>query len=279
MLTHDEILKALLVPAIVSALIGAVGCWRRWAWAMPLALGAGFVLGYWLMRAPAWNPSDGSERLYWLAMPVTLLAMLHRWTRGWTVLLAGAVALVLMQPLYPRHATVSHLWGLSWALAGAGALHWFATRFAEARLGAGWIVAAWAVVLEGAGVLVMSSNFRAMGLTGMTAAAATAPLVMLIGRAGGARAVVAVAFPLLVGVLINGRFYADPGITWVQLGVLMGAPLVVAAGALVPVKRRWVRGVAALLAVMILVGAIVGPAALAAKKAAENPDPYAGYYR
>lgn len=277
MLTHDEILKALLVPLVVSALIGAIGWWRRWTWAMPLALGAGFVLGYWLMRAPAWNPSDGSERLYWLAMPVTVLAMLDRWTRGWTVVLAGAVAVVLMQPLYPRHATVSHLWGLSLAIAGAGAVHLVATRFVETRFHSGWIVAAWAVVLGGAGVLVMSSNFRAMGLTGMTAAAATAPLVLFAGRAGGARAVVAVAYAILAGVLINGRFYPDPGITWAQFGVMIGASLLMVAGALVPVRRRWLRGLAALLAVSVLVGVVTAPAALEAKKAAENPDPYSPY--
>jgi hypothetical protein len=50
------------------------------------------------------------------------------------------------------------------------------------------------------------------------------------------------------------------------------------AGAFLPVKKLWVRGLIGLVAVTIAVAAVTGPTALAAKKAAEA-DPYAEAYK
>jgi len=58
--------------------------------------------------------------------------------------------------------------------------------------------------------------------------------------------------------------------------VLLASPVLLLVGAVLPVKRVWMRGVIALLAVTVAVAAVTGPIALAAKKAAEA-DPYADY--
>jgi thiol:disulfide interchange protein len=88
-----------------------------------------------------------------------------------------------------------------------------------------------------------------------------------------------VATALLAGLLVAGKFYPEPGVPVMQGLVLLAAPVWLLAGALMPVKRPWVRGVVGLLLVVIAVAAVTGPAALAAKKAAEaSPaDPYGAY--
>src|SRR5688572_242189 len=75
MLTGQELIHALLVPVLVAGVLAAVGRWRRWPWAMPLATGAGFLAGYALLRLPSLPPRDGTDWLFWLTIPLTVLAM------------------------------------------------------------------------------------------------------------------------------------------------------------------------------------------------------------
>jgi hypothetical protein len=137
-------------------------------------------------------------------------------------------------------------------------------------------------VTVGAGaVVVMSSNLRIVGVYGVAAAAALGPVAVLIGPINAARAVTIVSTSLLAGLLAGGHFYPDPGVSWTNLLVLLLAPVLMIVGAFLPVKRRWVRGVVAVVLVGIAVGVVTGPTALSAKKAAEEAetDPYAEYYK
>jgi hypothetical protein len=280
MLTTREILCAILLPAVVAALIAAVGFWRRWAWTMPAAVGVGFLAAYVaLSGVPKLPPRDGTDWLFWAAIPLVVLGIVDALTSpGWGWLLgaaAGGVALLIVRPLVPGTVSMASLCGVTLLLAAAGAALCYGVRFAEPRLGSPAIVGALCIVLGGTGVLVFSSNLRIGGVYGIAAAAALGPVALLSTRTRGARSVAIVAIPLLAGILVGGHYYPDPGVAWTNVIVLMAAPAILVLGGMVPGKRNWVRGFVAIVAIAVVVAAVTVPAARAAKKAAEA-DPYGG---
>src|SRR5260221_2097870 len=106
MLTTREILCAILLPAVVAALITAVGFWRRWAWTMPAAAGVAFLAAYVVLSGmPKLPPRDGTDWLCWAGIPLTVLGVVdallpRRW--GWLLgAAAGGVAPVLVWALVP----------------------------------------------------------------------------------------------------------------------------------------------------------------------------------
>src|SRR4051794_4867698 len=126
MLTLRELQFAIALPVGVAALIALVGFWRRWTWAMPVAAGTGFLAGYIaLSGVPSLPPSDGTDWLFWAAIPVTGLGVLdaalpRRW--GWLLgAAAGGVVLLIGWPLV-RTNTVSGgpLCGVALVVAAAG---------------------------------------------------------------------------------------------------------------------------------------------------------------
>jgi hypothetical protein len=271
---------------VVAALIAAIARWRRWAWGMPVAAWAGFLAGYALIVVPKLPPRDGTDWLFWLAIPATLLGVVdatvgRRW--GWVLgLAAGVVALAIVLPLPAETVPRGSLYAAAALLALAGAGVCLAIQFAEPRVGPAAVVASLCVTLGGAAVVVLSSNLRVVGIYGIAAAAALAPAAAIVGSklVGAGRAAGVVAVLILAGLLAGGRYYPDPGVSWTNLAVLMVAPVLVLVGVFVPAGRRaWVRGVVAVVAVIIAVGAVTVPAALSAKHAAEKPsdDPYADY--
>lgn len=309
MITGQELIYALLVPVLVAGLLAAIGRWRRWTWAMPLAAGVGFLTGYALLGVPSLPPRDGTDWLFWLAIPLMVLGMVEAWfasggaeipgfpadaesTRAhwrstlirlltpwtWTLgAVAGLVALVIMLPL-ARVGTVS---GVATAttsvtLAIAGAVLVLLLRFAAERLGGVTTVAGLCIVLAGAAVIVMASNLRIVGIYGLAGAAALAPVALLSrdSRAGSATCLFAI--PVLAGVVVAGRYYAVPGVTWTHFVLILSAPLLLPLAAAIPIGNLRARAVLALAAVAILIGAITLPTAIDAKRAAED-DPYAAY--
>jgi hypothetical protein len=172
------------------------------------------------------------------------------------------------------------LWVTVGTLALVGALMAWVASFAERRMGTAWTLLPFAMTLGAAGVMVMSSNLQTVGIYGLAAACAVGPVAVIAGhKVAAARSVAVVAAPLLAGLLVAGRYYPEPGVPLVPALVLLAAPVLILAGALLPVRRQWVRGAVALLLVVVAVAAVAGPAALAAKKAAEaSPsDPYGAY--
>jgi hypothetical protein len=171
------------------------------------------------------------------------------------------------------------LWITVGVLAVVGGLLAWVAWYSERRAGSLWTIGAFAAALGGAGVMVMSSNLQTVGVYGLAAAAGVAPIALVAGqKVRASRSVAVVAAPLLAGLLAAGRFYPEPGVPLTQGIVLLLAPVLLLAGALLPVRREWVRGLIGLLAVIIAVAAVTGPSAMAAKKAAETPDPYGGAY-
>lgn len=260
---------------LVAVVIAGIGAWRRWIFLMPLAVGAGFLAVYVATGVPRFPPLDGSDWLFWAGIGVTLIGMVARVRFGWLLAgLTGVVAVLLLRPLHDVTGQV--LWVTCGVFTIVGiALGWVA-EVGQRRLGSFWTLAPFCVAAAGAGVVIFSSDSRTIGLHAIGLAAALGPVVVLGYRLRAAQGVAIVIVPLLAGLLLAGHFYA--GVTCVNLSVLLGTPLLVLAGAFLPIKRVWVRGVIALLAVMIAVGAVTAPTALAAKKAAEA-DPYADVYK
>jgi hypothetical protein len=294
MITFHVLLRIVLAPVIVSAAVAGLGRWRRWAWAMPLAGGAGFLAGYAMIFAhlssdalvgvPRLPPRDGTDWLFWLAIPAIALGVLDalvgkRW--GWALgAAAGVMAWVVMAPLVPHAVSTTELAIAAAAFAAAGAGLASCARRAEPRVTSAAVVAVWCVTLGAAGIVVLSSNLQIVGFYGIAASAALGPVAAFAGkmpRVG--RSVAVTSVLILAGLLVGGRYYPAPGVTWVNLVVLTAAPALLLLGAAIPGKRDWARGVAAVTAVALAVAAVTAPTALAAKKAAEatEDDPYAAY--
>jgi hypothetical protein len=282
MLTSQEVLYGILVPLVVAAALAAIAAWRRWPFAMPLAVGVGFLVAYACLKVPSLPPRDGTDWLFWLAIPATLLGALDarwgRYTWGVPAVFAGLLSAIILSPLVPASVSRGTMGGVTVAMAVAGLALAGVAHFSERRLGAPFVIAALCVVAGGAGVTVFSCNLRSVGIYGIALAAALGPVAVLSLRTltAAARGVAVTAAPLLAGLLVAGHFYADPGITPTAFATLIAAPLLLLVGAVLPLKRPWLRGVIALLAVTIAVAAITAPAALAAKRAAEA-DPYEVY--
>ena len=281
MLTNEDLLWGIVLPVAVAVAIALIGAWRRWAWAMPVATGVAFLVAYYLLAKPTWNPSAGADWLFWLAIPLTLIAALDAQFRprfGWLLgALAGVVAFVLLRPI-AASVPANEMWVAVVALAAFGVAMTWTGEFAAGRYGPVWALLAFTVVLGGAGVVVLASNYKSFGQLGLAAAAALGPVAVLSFRAPGAgRATAFLATTLLAGILAAAHFYVDPGVTRINMGVLLAAPLLLLVGVALPLRRTWLRGLIALLATTIAVGAVAAPTALAAKKAAENPDLYDVY--
>ena len=282
MLTGRELIHALLVPVLVAGLVTTIGRWRRWPWAMPVAAGAGFLAGYGLLGLPALPPRDGTDWLFWLTIPLALLGVVEatfsrRWSWIFGAAAAGLIALVLLLPLM-RVGSVppASAWATILALAAFAAGVVLMLRFAIDRLGPVATLAGLCITVGGAGVIVMSSNLRIVGIYGLAAAAALAPVALLSRDLRAARGVSLFATALVAGLLVAGRYYPDPGVTWTHFILVLAAPLLLPVAAIVPMKRHGLRAVIAVVAVTVFIGAIVVPSALAAKKAAES-DPYEAY--
>jgi len=283
MLTHQELFHAVVIPVLIAAVIAAIGAWRRWAFFMPLAVGVGFLVSYAMTGVPKLPPLDGSDWIFWMAIGLTVVALPDGtigksagWLRfGWLLGAAvGVMAFVVLKPLADVSAQV--LWVTTGVFAVTGAALVLVARVAEARLGSFWTLAAFCVAASGAGVVILSSDSRTIGVHGVAVAAALGPVFVLGARLRAAQSVAILAAPLIGGLLLSGNFYA--GVTCTNMSVLLGAPLLLLVGAFLPLKQRWVRGLIGLVAVTVAVAAVTGPTALAAKKAAES-DPYADVYK
>ncbi|MGN6505580.1 MAG: hypothetical protein ACTHM6_08460, partial [Tepidisphaeraceae bacterium] len=239
-------------------------------------IGVGFLLGYGLIGMPRLPPGDGSDWLFWVAIPITLLGVAAAFLKPAGSLFFGAMAglavFAVARPLLPGAISSAYAIEAASVAALAGIVLCAGLRYAESRLSPVAVMIALWMVLSGCAVIVMSSNFRIGGLYGIAAAAAVAGVAL--ARPSSVGAVVAVAVSLWIGSLACGRLYPDPGVTWINVTVLLSGPLLLPISAALPIKRRWLRAAIGLAAVALAVASVTMPTALAAKHAAED-DPYA----
>jgi len=252
---------------------------------MPLAAGIAFIVSYASFNVPKLKPTDGSDWLFWLAIPLTLLATLDgllgkRWgliPAGFAGVMAAVLIFPLINPKVPDSPTSQTLWTMAILSALASIALAAIADFAQRRLGSLWIILGFCIATGGAGVVILSSNLHTTGLYGIAAAAALGPVALLAMRLNAARSIAIFAAPLLAALLVIGRFYPEPGVSWTNFTVLLAAPALLLIGAFLPLKKQWLRGAIALLAVTIAVAAVTAPTAQAAKKAAGEDtlsDPY-----
>lgn len=284
MLSEREILFGIVLPLVVSLCIGLAGRWSKQAWLMPLGCGVGFLVGYCdslgsaggfgLPRLP---PQDGTDWLFWTTLPAIALATFsatkpRRWHAAMG-LWAGVVVFAIARPLVPGTLSLNAAILVAILAAVTGVALVRAQSAAAKRLGDPWTVASLYIVLGAAGVTVLSSNLRTVGVYGLGASAAVVPLILLTRNrhVGGSLAILAIS--ILSGLLTAGHYYPDPGLTPIQTTILGLSPLLVLIALRFPARRPFLAGVAALLAVTIAVLSIAAPSALAAKRAAEG-DPY-----
>src|SRR3954466_10287567 len=82
MLTAAELLRAVLLPAVVAVVLTLVARWRRWEWAVPWAIAGGFFIGWTALRGfPTLDPRDGTDQLFWLSA-ITSSAAIAVWELG-----------------------------------------------------------------------------------------------------------------------------------------------------------------------------------------------------
>src|SRR5690349_1141341 len=112
MLTTREILFGILLPLLASGLLGLIPWLARMAWLIPLTVAAAFLIGYANSLGanggfafPRFPPSDGTDWLFWSAIPAVALAMLTpALPRHWKVLpalWAGVIVWIIVHPLVP----------------------------------------------------------------------------------------------------------------------------------------------------------------------------------
>lgn len=284
MLSNREMLFGIVLPLAVALVIGLIAWWTRRAWLLPLAGGAGFLAGYASSLSstggfalPRLPPSDGTDWLFWTTLPAIVLAMLAAWRQSrWLTILgawAGVVVWAILRPLVPGTLDAVATMEFGAAAAVLGMIVVAVHSLVAARIGHGWSVLSLCIVLAGAGVTVLSSNLRTVGVYGIGAATAVGGLFQFAPRLRAAPAVAILTISILCGLLAGGRFYPDPAVSWAGVGILLAAPLLMLVGLTVPTKRPCFRGIVGLLAVIIAVAAVAAPAALAAKRAAQA-DPY-----
>src|SRR5687768_8876016 len=151
MLTIDEALRVVLAPMLAATAIAAIGWWRRWPWALPAAAGAGFFAGYAFVGVPRWPPLDGTDWLFWCALPVTALGVIDAligrrggWVAGTA---AGVVAGIIVAPLAPHAVSNAAMVGTALAMAAAGAGLCYAARLIAKRVGPRTLVAGLCVAM------------------------------------------------------------------------------------------------------------------------------------
>ncbi len=276
MLELRELLLGAAVPIGVSTAVALLALWRRWAWAMPLAAAAAFLTAYWLLSGvPDLPPRDGTDWLFWSAPALAVVGIVDGAARskwGWALAaFAGGVVFLITKPLTPHAVPASMLWITAAAAAVLAPVLCLAVHAAAPRITAPAALGCLCITLGAAAVVVLSSNLRIGGVYAMAAAAALGPVAFLSSRTPHApRAVAIYAIPLLMGILASGYHYPDPGVPLHAVIVFCLSPLLMLAGAFVPFKKPLARAAVALLATALAAGAVAGPAALAAKQAAEE---------
>lgn len=256
----QAVLLSLIYPAIWSILV--LGwAWRpalkpdipeasRREWAAPLALAVGYMLAhYHTLGWPVIPPTESTQWLFFLAPLGGLLGILEarwqspRWWQGLSrlLLLLGNLWLAL-RPMVGETLTLGS--ALVWlvALSLLGGLTWYGLEaLARRRSGASMPLhlSLWAA---GTGMALALSHSAALGQLAGGLALTVGMAVLVAWRnthfslAGGA---LAVFWPLLLALGVNGYFYASLS-PWVAL-LLWASPLGLVAGWWAGSWRGWLR--------------------------------------
>jgi hypothetical protein len=234
-----------LWAGIALALAAAAALAARWltrhrlgasdsrSWGGPLAVGIGFVAGFWaLLGWPDFPPLDANDWLVFLALPLALLGTLDAFARlPLQVRLASSTATVvgvLLLVSWPVIKDFESGWpeGTSAvAVTCALTIAWIFSldELASRRSAAGVGALLLATLVPAAAVLVLSGSQRLAQTAGALAAAVAgwALAQRALGAAGIAAGVPLIVGALHGGVLLSGTLYA--GLSLANLALLLAA--------------------------------------------------------
>jgi hypothetical protein len=234
MLSRNDIIFGVIAPALVSTVIVLLA-WlatRDRGWAVPVAVGVGFFVGFYLLFRPGFPPGDSVQWLAWAA-PIAAAAGVVQWgmTRGtsrlgtvWFVnltivaALAGVIVWLMLRPLFGSTWDEAKSTGVMWiaAIAAATAVWWIQTDVQAARDSGPTFAVALVIVLALASATMAMTGSQTLGqIGGMLAAAVGA--VALIGLflsgmtlARGGIVPIAVLFVPLLAASLDGFFSTMP---------------------------------------------------------------------
>ena len=276
---------AFLTTALV---LGLCTWWRRRRATQPspwidagwvLGIAAGFYLGCWLLGAwPHWPPREDLDRFLAIIIPAVLVVeLLAIWPKvpgglAWALRLAivGCGARVLLHGSSYLVGPPARVWSpaqtamILGSLAGAEAAAWILlVRLARRAPGVSPVVGL-AIAVGGSALTIMLSGYATGGQAGLPLSAALlgASAVALV-RSGpsGPTAPIGVGVVGLFSLLVIGRFFGD--LRTDHAIILFAAPLLAWLPELLRLRRLppWARGLARVLLVGLVVGAVLGDAA------------------
>ncbi len=288
-----------VLPAAVGALLGwatrLAGLWGASAgtgpgFALNVGLAVGYMTGYIAtMGHPPIPPAESQQWLVVVLMPIALAIAavgagrrVPRWIGyGLWLLFALAVPPVLLQSYLKYNWSGQAAAGWLASLGGAGAVQYVLWRYHAGR------VPSWAGVLllmiaaGGTGVVLMVSGSVVLGKLGLMLGSVLLGLAAACllpwgsgGVAGGAGSGVGVAVVILIGLWINGYFYAS--VDAINAVLLACAPVAGLVGDVPPLRRRGgiARVIVRVLAVSAPIAVAVARAGVAFSRAAGEPNYY-----
>ena len=265
------VMLALSVPAVVAAvLVGVARAIGRWvvALAVPLAVGAGYLVGHLIVSWPKYPPTDVTDRLPWVALGATVLgvlAMAWPWGSGlrWLarLLMVEATIAVILGPILGEAAEARP--NLLWLIAlGNGILVAWGGLLALAdrsRPGQLWptlilVAGASSIVLIGSGSMVLGQ----LGLCLTGALMGCAVVGWKLPGASLSRGGAGVIVSIVAALLLDGHVYS--GVSAPSLAFLAATPVLALIGCVGSSKMRkpWQGTVLTLVLATISAGAAVG---------------------
>ncbi len=286
----------LVLPASICAAVVFLTGWlfrsHPWVAAGPgwaLGVGAGFVAGY--HAVDGWPPLPPTESQHWLvlvALPAMVLVsclgpyphtpLFARVSiRLFQFLLAAALAPLLLQSYlkYDWSGGQATMWITN--LGTSAIVLWLMTDLLKEWRPGRWVVAALSLVAGGTGVVILMSGSQSLGQMGLSLAGVLAAgwaVSWVLPNGAVTPATVGVALTLLVGLWLNGYYYAS--VTATNAVLLAVSPLAAWLVELLPLRKSpdWRVGVLRVVAIGIPVGVALALAAIRFQKAMSQPSYY-----
>jgi len=291
-ITPADLVAGVLCPAVVAtAVLGLARLlpFRRREWAGPVAMALGFVAAYPLINgiAPKFPPNNAGDWLFWLALPIGIVAgatacfRLHSIFRSFiAAIVFGATLYLMMQPAVASRTPAE--WWTLWAVLVAvlTADFWFADAAIQSDSTITSLIG-FACILAGACVLIQMSGSLKYALQGgaVVAALVAAVVVATIGPgrsavSGGAAMAGIGIVGCLLAVSIEPLFV---NVTTTNALLIAAAPILLWAGRFIrlPKAPLWLRAGVRLLLPAIPV--LIALAIAGAKAMADLNDSGSGY--
>jgi hypothetical protein len=197
MYTGNDFTLGVLIPFLVGVTVMAAGALldgrRRWRWPAPLAIAAAFMVGFPLIAnaAPSMPPAAAGDWLFWLALPLAVVAMVDA-TRRFPaparlaiafVALAGALLLMLRPAT--RSGAIEHPLLVSAALAATLTIDWwFAERAVHDDRTATSFVGLLCILAGACGLVLLSDSQKYAAQAGAAVAGGAAAWAVARARTG-----------------------------------------------------------------------------------------------